>query len=97
MVHGKDMNLVRTNQPVDNSIRAFEDFTHCPAFEFGDDSSRFRKVLQPVDGSNQPSDDDGCIVRGILLDESADRRQIRNRLVGPANRSHARKRFLTSS
>jgi hypothetical protein len=33
----------------------------------------------------------------VLLDECADRSQVRDRLIGPANRRHARKRFSTSS
>ncbi len=77
--------------------RPLDNFPHGVALEFRNHSTRLWESPQLIDSTNQPGHDNGSVVRGALLDERTDRNQVRDGLVGPANRRHARKRFLTSS
>lgn len=97
VVNREDVNLVIADQTIDDTIRPFDDFPDGAALELRNDPPRLSEVPQASDSPNQPGDDDGGVVWGVLLDECADRRQVRDSLIGPVNRRHARKRFSTSS
>jgi len=96
-MHRQDVNLVGTHKSVDDAVRLEDDFPDQGILEFRNGSTGFRKGFQPIGRGNEPSDDDGRIVRRVLTDEGADGCQVGAGLLGPEKNPHDKNCFLTSS
>lgn len=89
--------LVDAHEPIDDAVRPMHDLTDQWVIEFRNCPARFREGDQSICRRYEAGDDDRRVVRRVLTDERANRRQIGTRLLGPENNPHDRNCFLTSS
>jgi len=62
-MNGEHVNFVSTYDPVDNAIGPQNNFADGWIDVFGNDSTRFRKVLKTVYRVDDAADRDACVVR----------------------------------
>ena len=93
----KDVNLIRTDEPIDDTVRWMNDLTNERVVEFRNRPTRLREGGQPTGRSNQLGDYDRRVMRGVLIDECANSSEIGTGLIGPENNPHGKNCFLTSS
>lgn len=97
VMNRKDVNYVCGDNPVDDAIRSKYDLANRCIGKLRDRVAQVRKVSQWIDRTDQATNHDLCVGRGIRFDERVDRREVNLRAFGPVESIHARKRFLISS
>jgi len=89
--------LVDADESVDDAVRPMDDLANQRVVEFWNCPTRFKECDQSICRRYEAGDDDRRVVRRVLTDERANRRQIGTRLLGPENNPHNRNCLLTSS
>jgi hypothetical protein len=93
----QQVNLVDSNQSVDDAVRRVHHFPDQRIFEFWNRTARFRVWAQSICCRDETGDDDRRVVRRVLTDERANRSQVGLRLLRPKDHPHDKNCFLTSS
>lgn len=91
------VNLLVADDSVDDAIGPENNLANRGVHVLWNHPSRLRKVLEPIDGMEEPANDNAGVVRRVDFDECLNGREIGLRALGPGDRRHTRKRFLTSS
>ncbi len=97
MVNRQNVNVLNTDEPIDNPVWLPNQLAHRWIGELWHNATGFRKVPNLPCRLSQSGDDNGGVVRRILTDEPADSAEVFPRLAGPEDSSHVRNCFLTSS
>jgi hypothetical protein len=97
MVDGENVNFVCSNEPVDDSVRPNDYFPHIRPRIFWYFSAVLREVCDPLAGIDETMHHDLSDVWRVGADIVVDRLEIAARAEGPADQSHERNCFLTSS
>lgn len=93
----EDVNLIITDQPVDDTVRTMNHFADQRIVEFRDGPTGLGERSQPIDRGDELGDDDRRVVRRVLADERVNGDDVRTGLLGPEKRSHDKNCFVTSS
>ena len=97
VMYRQHVNLVSTDESVDDTVRPVHNFPDEGILEFRNSPTRFWELDQAIGGGNETSDDDRRVMRRISTDESANGGQVGTSLLGPENTPHDKNCFLTSS
>ena len=96
-MYREHVDLIETHEPVHDSVRWVNDFTHQGIFEFRNAPTRFGELDQAIRGSDETGNNDRAVVGRILTDERLNGGQIRAGLMGPEDDPHDKNCFFTSS
>ena len=97
MMDREDVNLIDTHEPIDDTVRSMNDLANERVVEFRNRPTGLREGDQPIGCRNQLANHDRCVMRGVLTDEGANRREIGTGLLSPEDNPHGKNCFLTSS
>ena len=70
------VDFILADQSIDDPVGTVHDFSDKRILEFWNRSSGFWERNQSIRRRDEPSNDDGCVVRRILTDERANRSQV---------------------
>jgi hypothetical protein len=97
MVNGQDVKLGIADDSIHDAIGSKNDLANCRIGVLWNQSPRLWEVVQAIYRVEKAANHDRCVVRRVSRDERVDHTEVGLSALGPLNRSHARKRFLTSS
>jgi hypothetical protein len=97
MVNGEDVKLAVADDSIHDAIGSKNDLANRRVGVLWHQSPGLWEVVKAVYRVEKAADHDSCVVWRVSFDEGVNRTQIRLSALGPVNRNHARKRFLTSS
>src|SRR5271166_185552 len=94
--HGGDLDQAGAKS-IHDAVGADDDFAKVAIVALRDDSAGLRELGESLDRHEKPLDHQLCVELRVLGDVRADRIEISERLRGPEDPVHRRKRRLTSS
>ena len=88
MINSEDVDRVRINDSIDDSVGSAQEFSNGRIAELGHDSTRLGKFAGTFGYLKDPPSNDTGVVLGVLADVVVDRLEVSFRSSRPEQRSH---------